>query len=113
MDTYRSYKDLNRLSKRQMEALGTKQPEFLENFKTWRRSVIKDGALSVKHKELIAAAVATYAQCERCVGLHVDAARRAGATDEEIREAMEVVTVMGAGIMLMSTLDTLEGLEEL
>jgi AhpD family alkylhydroperoxidase len=59
--------------------------------------VFADGALPGKTKQLIAVAVAHVTQCPYCIKGHTRAARRAGATDAEIMEAVWVAAEMRAG----------------
>lgn len=64
-------------------------------------------ALDAKTKELIGLAVAAQIPCEYCVYFHTAAARKNGATDQEIREAvgMASVTRMGSTILNGSQVD--------
>jgi AhpD family alkylhydroperoxidase len=55
-----------------------------------------------KYKELIAIAVALTTQCPYCIGLHAEAARKAGAGDEELAEASFVAAALRAGGVLSS-----------
>jgi AhpD family alkylhydroperoxidase len=57
---------------------------------TWQehRAVYADAALDGKTKHLIALATAAQIPCEYCILGHTTAARNAGASDEEIKEAL-------------------------
>jgi AhpD family alkylhydroperoxidase len=69
----------------------------------WRRftaAAHADGAVSRKHKELIAVAVSIVKGCERCISYHVKAALAHGATAEEIVEAAFVAVIMDGGSAL-------------
>lgn len=55
------------------------------------------GALPIKPKQLIAVAVAHTTQCPYCIAGRTEVARRRGATDEEIMEAIWVAAEMRAG----------------
>jgi AhpD family alkylhydroperoxidase len=46
-----------------------------------------DGAIPRKYRELMALAVACTTQCPYCLDVHTRAAKRAGATREEVAEA--------------------------
>jgi len=59
--------------------------------------VFKEGALPAKTKQLIAVAVGHVTQCPYCIKAHTRAARRLGATPEEIMEAIWVAAEMRAG----------------
>jgi len=55
------------------------------------------GALPRKIRELIAVAVACTTQCPYCIEAHAKAAKRAGATREELVEASFVAAALRAG----------------
>nr|P08304.1 RecName: Full=Uncharacterized protein 4 in cox locus [Paracoccus denitrificans]CAA29273.1 unnamed protein product [Paracoccus denitrificans]prf//1311262G ORF 4 [Paracoccus denitrificans] len=59
--------------------------------------VFADGALDKRTKQLIAVAVAHVTQCPWCIEGHVKGARREGATNEQIMEAIWVAAEMRAG----------------
>ncbi|WP_066639926.1 carboxymuconolactone decarboxylase family protein [Desulfolucanica intricata] len=73
------------------------QPELTQSFMKFTGEVFKEGALSLKHKELTALAIGIYARCEYCIVHHVYAALQAGATPEEIMEAAGVAMTFGGG----------------
>lgn len=50
----------------------------------------------MKYKELMALAVA-FTQCPYCVAIHSDKARAAGASDQEISEAVVIAAALRAG----------------
>ena len=56
-----------------------------------------DGALSKKQKELIAIGISVVIDCESCMQWHIEQAARAGATMQEVLEAVEVGIEMGGG----------------
>jgi AhpD family alkylhydroperoxidase len=61
------------------------------------KAVFADGALPAKIKQIIAVAVAHVTQCPYCINGHTKAAMRAGATPEELMEAIWVAAEMRAG----------------
>ena len=61
---------------------------------------MQEGAISVKHKELIALAVGLTTQCGYCLELHRQASEKAGATQEEIAETVMIVGALRAGAAL-------------
>jgi AhpD family alkylhydroperoxidase len=73
------------------------QPELFEKFLAFEEAVYKPGHLSTKVKELIAVAVTHVTQCDACINLHTRNAKSAGATDEEIAEAVFVAVELRAG----------------
>src|SRR5918994_2615075 len=66
-------------------------------FEAFGREVFADGALPAKTKQLIAVAVAHVTQCPYCIQGHTKAAQRAGATAQELMEAVWVAAEMRAG----------------
>ncbi len=66
-------------------------------FEAFGRQVFADGALDTKTKQLIAVAVAHVTQCPYCIEGHTKAAQRAGATAQELMEAVWVAAEMRAG----------------
>src|SRR3954468_3340752 len=72
-------------------------PETQAAFDAFGKAAFADGALSVKMKQIIAVAVAHVTQCPYCIKAHTKAARRAGATPQELMEAIWVAAEMRAG----------------
>ena len=72
-------------------------PKPLDAFKAFSASVFADGALNSKTKQLIAVAVAHVTQCPYCIRGHTELAVKAGASGEEIMEAIWVAAEMRAG----------------
>lgn len=72
-------------------------PEIDTAFHEFSRQVFADGALPGKTKQLIAVAVAHVTQCPYCIRGHTRAAKRAGATPQELMEAVWVAAEMRAG----------------
>ncbi len=59
------------------------------------------GQLDEKTRELIAVAVAISLRCDGCIAVHTQAARRLGATREEIAEALGVAIGVNAGAAIV------------
>ena len=72
-------------------------PQTHDAFEAFSRAVFAEGALPEKTKQLIAVAVAHTTQCPYCIQGHTRLARRKGASDEEIMEAVWVAAEMRAG----------------
>ena len=66
-------------------------PLLLE--RTWNnlKQIMKDGALDSVTKELIYVAVSITNNCDYCIRSHTAAAKKKGATDEMIKEMIDVV----------------------
>lgn len=61
------------------------------------QKTFEDGSLRRKVKELIAIGISLVNSCESCLEWHIGQALHAGATLEEIIEALEVSFEMGIG----------------
>jgi AhpD family alkylhydroperoxidase len=80
-----------------MSFLNEMLPETAEAFAQMRNSIFKDSFLDVKTKELIAIASSVLMRCQFCVDAHSQRAIAAGATKEEIAEAISVAMFIAAG----------------
>jgi AhpD family alkylhydroperoxidase len=87
-------------------------PESTKSFLTFDSLATKPGVLDKKTKELMAVAVAVAARCDGCIAAHVNGALKAGATREEIAEALTVAVSMGGGPSLVYATRVLEAVEE-
>ena len=67
--------------------------------------------LGAKTRELIALAVAATVRCDGCIAVHADAAIKAGATREEIAEALGVAVAVSAGAALVYSARAVEAIE--
>ena len=72
--------DIKNLAK--MKRLGELAPEAFKAFVAFDEAAAKAGAIPVKYKELMAVAVALTTQCPYCIEVHLQKAKRAGATEE-------------------------------
>tara|TARA_A100001391_G_scaffold203559_1_gene196284 strand:- start:531 stop:1232 length:702 start_codon:yes stop_codon:yes gene_type:complete len=72
-------------------------PVTAETWRTFSTAVFKTGAIDGKSKQLIALAVSHVTQCPYCIQGHTKMAKRKGATNEELMEAIWVASEMRAG----------------
>lgn len=82
---------------KKLPKLGSKAKEAWQTFLAFDKAALADGAIPKKYKELIAVAVALTTQCPYCIDIHADAARKAGASDEELVEASFVSAALRSG----------------
>ncbi len=72
-----------------------------EEFKAWLNlnNIVgrQDGHIPVKYRELIALAVAFTTQCPYCIEAHAKAAKKAGASREEVSETAFLAAALRAG----------------
>jgi AhpD family alkylhydroperoxidase len=88
------------------------QSEALLGFGQLARASMAEGAVSAKHKELIALAIGITQHCSGCVGFHVKALRKLGCTREELEEMLSVCLYMGGGPALMYAAEALKAWDE-
>jgi AhpD family alkylhydroperoxidase len=69
------------------------------------------GALEHKTKELIAIGISVRIDCESCMQWHIERAAAAGATMQEVLEAIEVAIEMGGGPATVSARFAVEVLD--
>ena len=73
-------------------------PQYQEKFEAFCKAVFdSDSALDRATKRLIAVAVASAARNERVKGEHMEQARQAGASDDQIAEALSVLWGQAGG----------------
>lgn len=77
-------------------------------FLEMERATYADGALPRKAKELVAVGISVVIDCESCMQWHIGQAAAAGATREEVLEAVEVGIEMGGGPATVSARFALE-----
>jgi len=75
----------------------THAPEIGRAFAPFFQALMKEGALTVKQKELIAVGISVAIRCDGCIDAHVEKAMKAGASREEVLEAAGVAVMMGGG----------------
>ena len=80
-----------------MNAMKARAPEIGRAFGPFFQGLMKEGALTVKQKELIAVGISVAVRCEPCIDAHVEKALKAGATGPEVMEAAGVAVMMGGG----------------
>lgn len=77
------------------------QSEAMQGFGQLAKASMAEGAVSTKHKELIALAIGITQHCSGCIGFHVKALVRLGCTRQELEEMLTVCVYMGGGPALM------------
>ncbi len=82
-------------------AIGKLSPETTRGYAALSGASAKTGHLDAKTRELIAAAVAITLRCDGCITVHTKAARDAGATVEELAEALGIGIALNAGAALV------------
>ena len=88
------------------------KPDLFQAFIDFDSKVFTEGALSTRVKELIAVATAHMTQCPYCIAAHTRRAKSAGASDEEVAEAIFVAMALRAGGSFAHSSIAIEALEE-
>jgi AhpD family alkylhydroperoxidase len=86
-------------------------PDTVKGYMTLSGANAKTTVLGEKTRQLISLAVAVTTQCDGCIVFHTDAALNAGATKEEISEALGVAVAMNAGAALIYSTRVLDAVE--
>jgi AhpD family alkylhydroperoxidase len=77
------------------------QPDALQGFGQLAKAAMAEGAVSAKHKELIALAIGITQHCSGCIGFHIKALHKLSCTRAELDEMLAVCVYMGGGPALM------------
>jgi AhpD family alkylhydroperoxidase len=93
---------------RELKAL---HPELMKGFVALDRSAATTRHLDAKTREMMALAVAVTTRCEGCIDAHARKAKAAGATKEEIAEALGVAIALNAGAALTYSLHVLDAVD--
>lgn len=107
-----SFHDLTRRVSADLATLRAGTPEVMKGFNDLGRAAMADGVLDRKTKELIALALGVAARCDACIGFHVHALVRLGATRQELDETLGVATYMGGGPSLMYAAQAVSAFDE-
>jgi AhpD family alkylhydroperoxidase len=91
--------------------LGKLSPDSLKGYQTLSAANAKASLLGEKVRQLISIAIAVTTRCDGCITFHTDAALKAGATKQEIAEALGVAMAMNAGAALVYSLRTLDSVD--
>jgi AhpD family alkylhydroperoxidase len=86
-------------------------PDTLKGYQTLSAANSQNSKLGEKTRQLISLAVAVTTKCDGCIVFHSEAALKAGATKEEISEALGVAVAMNAGAALIYATRVLDAVE--
>ena len=88
-------------AKTRLVSFAKASPGVMKGFAEVSRAATVPGQFSAAQKELMAVAISVAKGCEDCILYHVDAARRHGADEAALVEALEVAVEMGGGPAVM------------
>ena len=93
MKEYQNPKD-RKYTKQLLESAPKESTAFMNLKHTAERT---DGLIPIKYRELMSIAVALTTQCAYCMESHIQNAKKAGATKEEIAETVFIASAIRAG----------------
>jgi AhpD family alkylhydroperoxidase len=107
-----SYLELTQAVSKNLATLRADIPDTMKGFNDLARAATSDGALDKKTKELIALALGVAAHCDACIGFHMKALVRLGATKAQVEEALGMAVYMGGGPSLMYAANAVAAFDE-
>ena len=107
-----SYPDRLRNVKKNSQTLAVAQPSVMETFEKLHQTAGATGAIDSKTKELMALAISVTHGCDDCIAHHVHDAIEAGATREELTEALGVAVLMGGGPGMIFASHAIEAVDQ-
>lgn len=84
----------------------------MKSYSQLHKAAMAAGELDLKTKEMIALGIGIAARCDGCIAAHVFAALKAGATQAELVEVIDVAVLMGGGPSLTYGIQALGAIEE-
>lgn len=97
----------------ELRALNALIPDTARAFGALGKAVKEGGTLDFKTKEFLALGMSIVLRCEPCIGLHVEALIRAGASREEVGDVLAMAIQMGGGPAMMYAAKALACYDEL
>ena len=107
-----TYPDRYRAVLKKVPALGAAQPEVMKSFGGLHKAGTATGALDAKTKELMALAISIVVRCDDCIAYHIRDAIEAGATREELADAIGVAILMGGGPSMIYATHAIEAVDQ-
>jgi len=89
-------------------AFAETNPAVVTAYRGLNDALGKGTALDAKTRELIALAVAVTTRCDGCISSHAAAAQKAGATIEEVSEALGTAVALNAGAAYVYSVRAIE-----
>jgi AhpD family alkylhydroperoxidase len=87
-------------------------PDTVRGYTTLTNANAQHTLLGEKTRQLISLAVAVTTRCDGCITFHTDLALKAGASREEISEALGVAVAMNAGAALVYSVRALDAVTQ-
>jgi AhpD family alkylhydroperoxidase len=107
-----NYRELTQSVSKNLATLRSDIPDVMKGFSEMARAASRAGVLDMKTKELIALALGVAAHCDACIGFHVQALVKLGASKAELEEALGMAVYMGGGPSLMYSANAVAAFDE-
>jgi AhpD family alkylhydroperoxidase len=88
--------------------ISTANPDVVRAYAGLSAANAKSKHIDAKTRELISLAVAVTLRCDGCINAHTDAAIKAGASKEEIVDALGVAIMVNAGAAIVYSARTID-----
>ena len=108
----KNYKATTSSISRNMAKLRADIPDTMSGVSAMAAAATRPGAMERKTKELIALALGVAAHCDGCIGFHMQALIKAGASRAEITETLAMAVYMGGGPSLMYAAEAMGAYDE-
>ncbi|AFZ45851.1 alkylhydroperoxidase like protein, AhpD family [Halothece sp. PCC 7418] len=108
----KSYREQLTQIKQYIGQFSNAQPEVAKAFSSLHKEASTPNQLDEKNKELIALAIAVAIRCDDCIAFHTHDALNAGASKDEIMEAVSVAVLMGGGPAMMYMTHVMRAIED-
>jgi AhpD family alkylhydroperoxidase len=92
--------------------LASAQPAVMKAFGGLHKAGAAPGPLDTKTKELMALAISVVVRCDDCIAFHIHDALEAGATREEMADAIGVAILMGGGPSMIYATHAIEAVDQ-
>jgi AhpD family alkylhydroperoxidase len=97
----------------QEDLLAKNDAEFAAGFERLYSQTWGEGRIPAKYKELCGASLSVFARCEGCLAYHIRMATGAGATADELIEAMRIGLLSGGSVTIPTVRSGYKTLQEL
>lgn len=108
-----NYRELTQGISSSMAGLRQDIPEVMKGFSALAHAATQNGALDKKTKELIALAIGVAVRCDGCIGFHMQALLKLGASKAEIEETLGMAVYMGGGPSLMYAAHAMQAYDQM
>lgn len=94
-----------------VKQISAANPDIVGAYAAFARANAQSKHLDAKMRELIALGVAITLRCDGCINAHTDAAVKAGASKEEVIDALGVAIMVNAGAAMGYSARTIDAFE--